>query len=126
MHLLFHPGGLRRWLVNWDEVSRVVMARLVHEAESDGLGEEVRPLVDALMAYPDMPRAHREPSPAHASQVLIPVHLRKDGVELRMFTTVTTLGTPMDVTAQELRIECYYPADDATEAWLREPEAAEG
>jgi len=126
MHLVFHPGGLRRWLVNWDEVSRVVMARLVHEAEDDVLGEELRPLVEALMSYPDMPRAHREPSPAHASQVLVPVHLRKDGVELRMFTTVTTLGTPLDITAQELRIECYYPADDATEAWLREREAADG
>lgn len=121
MHLLFHPAGLRRWVVNWDELSRVVMARLVHEAQDDVLGEELRPLVDALMAYPDMPKTHREPSPAHASQVLIPVHTCHEGVELRMFTTVTTLGTPMDITAQELRIECYYPADDATEAWMREP-----
>lgn len=119
MHMLFHPGGLRRYVVNWEEVSRVVMARLHHEAHEDALGEELRPLVDALMAYPDMPQAFREPSPAHASQVLIPVHTRHEGVELRMFTTVTTLGTPMDITAQELRIECYYPADDASEAWLR-------
>jgi transcriptional regulator with XRE-family HTH domain len=124
MHLVFHPGGLRHWVVNWDEVSRVIMARLVHEAGAEALGEEVRPLVDALMAYPDMPRAHREPSPAHASQVLVPVHLRYEGVELRMFTTVTTLGTPLDITAQELRIECYYPEDDATEAWFRAAEDA--
>lgn len=126
MHLLFHPGGLRRWVVNWDEVSRVIMARLVHETEAEALGGEVRPLVDALMTYPDMPRAHREPSPAHASQVLVPVHLRHEDVDLRMFTTITTLGTPLDITAQELRIECYYPADDGTEAWLREREAEEG
>jgi transcriptional regulator with XRE-family HTH domain len=119
MHMLFHPGGLRRYVVNWEEVSRVVMARLLHEAQHDAQGEELRPLVDALMAYPDMPKSHREPSPAHASQVLIPVHTRHAGVELRMFTTVTTLGTPLDITAQELRIECYYPADDATETWLR-------
>lgn len=120
MHMLFHPGGLRRYVVNWDELSRVAMARLLHEAHADALGEELQPLVDALMAYPDMPQAYREPSPAHASQVLVPVHTRHEGVELRMFTTVTTLGTPLDITAQELRIECYYPADDATEAWLRE------
>jgi transcriptional regulator with XRE-family HTH domain len=126
MHMLFHPGGLRRYVVNWEDVSRVVMARLLHEAQHDAQGEELRSLVDALMAHPDMPRAHREPSPAHASQVLILVHLRHEDVELRMFTTVTTLGTPMDITAQELRIECYYPADDATEAWLRAGEAAEG
>jgi hypothetical protein len=50
--------------------------------------------------------------------VLIPVHTRHDGVELRLFTTVSSLGTPIDITAPELRIECYYPADDATEAWF--------
>jgi hypothetical protein len=48
------------------------------------------------------------------------VHLRRGEVSLRLFTTLTTLGTPTDVTAQELRIESYFPADDATERWIRE------
>lgn len=33
---------------------------------------------------------------------------------------ITTLGTPLDVTAEELRIESYFPADDASERLLRE------
>lgn len=118
MHMLFHPTGLRRYVVNWEEVARVIMARLLREAQEDALGEELRPLVSALMAYPDMPRSYAEPSPVDASQVLVPVHTRHEGIELRLFTTVTSLGTPMDITAQELRIECYYPADEATEAWF--------
>jgi hypothetical protein len=32
---------------------------------------------------------------------------------------VTTLGTPQDVTLQELRIECFFPADDDTAAEAR-------
>lgn len=122
MHMLFHPLGLRRYVVNWDEVARVVMARLMREAQEDALREDIAPLVDALMGYPQMPRAYREPSPVDASRVMVPVHTRNEGVDLRLFTTVTTLGTPVDVTAQELRIECYYPADDATERWF-EPSA---
>jgi hypothetical protein len=35
-------------------------------------------------------------------------------VSLRLFTTIATLGTPHDVTLQEIRIECFFPIDDAT------------
>ena len=39
----------------------------------------------------------------------------KDGLELSLFSTVTTVGTPRDITVQELRIECFIPTDDASE-----------
>ncbi|MBK9036763.1 MAG: hypothetical protein IPL61_36860 [Myxococcales bacterium] len=42
-------------------------------------------------------------------------HLRRGPIELRLFTMVTTLGAPLDVTAEELRIESCSPADDASE-----------
>lgn len=49
-----------------------------------------------------------------------PIHIRKDGLELRIFSTIMTLGTPRDVTLQELRIETFFPADDASErSWRR-------
>jgi hypothetical protein len=35
------------------------------------------------------------------------------------FSTVTTLGTPLDVTLQELRIECFFPANEETAAAAR-------
>jgi hypothetical protein len=42
---------------------------------------------------------------------------------VKLFSTLTTLGTPMDVAAQELRIESYVPADEATGDWLRKTAA---
>ena len=36
------------------------------------------------------------------------------------FTVAATLGTPYDVTLQELRLELFYPADVASEALLRQ------
>ena len=48
----------------------------------------------------------------------LPVHVRKDDMELRFFTTLTALGTPLDVTAQEVHIESYFPADEATERFV--------
>ena len=51
-------------------------------------------------------------------------HLEKLGIrtetfELRLFSTIMTLGTPRDVTLQELRIETFFPADAASEAAWR-------
>ena len=40
---------------------------------------------------------------------------RKDGRSFRYFSAVTTLGTPQDVTLQEIRIEAFFPADETTE-----------
>ena len=59
-----------------------------------------------------------------SSPRLLPVALAlglraEDGAEVRFFTTLTTLGTPLDVTAEELRIESYFPLADATDAFLR-------
>jgi hypothetical protein len=47
------------------------------------------------------------------------MHFRKGDVSLQLFTTIATLGTPQDVTLQELRIECFFPVNDATAATLR-------
>jgi hypothetical protein len=40
-------------------------------------------------------------------------------VELRFFSTISTFGTPHDVTLDELRIECMFPGDDATAEFCR-------
>lgn len=47
---------------------------------------------------------------------VLPVALHAGRFRASLFSTLTTLGIPQDVTLQELRIECFYPADDATKA----------
>ena len=46
---------------------------------------------------------------------LLPVEFRKGDLALRYFSALTSLGTPHDITLQELRIEAFFPADEATE-----------
>lgn len=81
-------------------------------------------LLEALRAYPGVPSAMMEVDLANAPRVCVTVALNKDGVRLELFSTLTTLGTPMDVTAQELRIESYFPANEATGEWLRKSAAS--
>jgi hypothetical protein len=46
---------------------------------------------------------------------VIPVSFEKHGLQFNFFSAVTTLGTPQDVTLQEIRIECFFPLDSSTE-----------
>ena len=113
----FDPGGFRRWLVNWDAVAAWTLHRVEREALATG-DREALALRDELLAMPGV-----DPSWARADwrvpgELLLPLHVRKDGVELRVFTALTTFGTPLDVTVSELRVECYFPADDPTRAVL--------
>jgi hypothetical protein len=50
--------------------------------------------------------------------ILIPVKLQRDALLLELFTTITTLGTPLDITLQELRIETLFPANERSRAAL--------
>ena len=45
--------------------------------------------------------------------------MQKDDTHLSFFTTLTTLGTPYDITLHELRIESFFPADESTDTSLR-------
>ncbi|WP_369230638.1 helix-turn-helix domain-containing protein [Streptomyces sp. R21] len=55
------------------------------------------------------------------SDVVIPMVLRIGGRELRLFSTITTFGTPMDITLDEVAIESYYPADAESAAYFEGP-----
>ena len=56
---------------------------------------------------------HRPTRPTLVPRV-IPVRFAKDQYVFNFFSTVTVLGTPQDVTLQELRIECFFPSDAST------------
>lgn len=124
MHALFHPRGVRPYVANWDEVAGFLIDRLYRESILEPETSESRKLLDALLTYPGVPARMREIDLAAAPRVCIAVDLEKDDTRLALFSTLTTLGTPLDVTAQELRIESYFPADPATADWLQKAAAS--
>jgi hypothetical protein len=50
---------------------------------------------------------------------VLPLEIRKDSLRISLFSVIATFGTAQDITADELRIETLYPADDATRALLQ-------
>jgi transcriptional regulator with XRE-family HTH domain len=114
LRLVFHPQALRPHIENWEAVAEVLIQRVHREAVGGTLPEDVRKLVAEVTGYPDVPRRWARPDLAADLLPIIPVCFARDGRRFSYFSTVTTLGTPIDVTAQELRIECFFPIDDDT------------
>jgi transcriptional regulator with XRE-family HTH domain len=114
-----HAGALQPYIVNWDDVAGTLVARLHREIAARPADDALAKLLAAVLAQPNVPGEWRVPAPGRAAAPFVTVHLRKPGLELRLFTMLASIGTPLDVTAEELHIEMYFPADDATEALLR-------
>lgn len=115
LHLIFDPAGLRPFIANWPEAIRGLLARVHREALGRVIDAKTKSLLEELSRYPGVDPHWRAPMPADALP-MIPLAFAKGGVTLNYFSMVTTVGTPQALAAEELRIECLFPADEPTEA----------
>ena len=115
MRASLHPDGLAPRIANLGQWKAHLMRRLAREATVTG-DPALRTLYDELDAYP-APEHHEDPGAA--GDVVVPMRLLIPGGELRFFSTVTTFGTPVDITVEELSIEAFFPGNRSTAEYLR-------
>jgi transcriptional regulator with XRE-family HTH domain len=114
LRLMFHPEALRPFVANWLEVAETLYRRAHREAVGGVPDASLKHVLADIMSYPDVPQTWRSSDPSSSLLPIVPVTFRRAGRTFNFFSTVTTLGTPQDVTVQEIRIECFFPVDDAT------------
>jgi transcriptional regulator with XRE-family HTH domain len=114
LRMLFDPGGFRPHIANWEVVARALLARARREA-AWSQDPVLRELLENVLAFPGVPTDWREPELEATMAMVIPLELRVPQGTLRLFSTITTLGTPQDITLQELRIESFHAADSESE-----------
>jgi len=115
---LVAPDVLRPYLANWVEVVRYFIRSVEADAAADGTAETAA-LLERLLGYEGVRDAMRERASGDAGGPVLPMHFQKGDVVLKLFTTIATLGTPRDITLQELRVECFFPMDAETATVLR-------
>lgn len=114
---VFDPNDLRGALSNWAEVANDLLAHL-HNLVASSPGDTVaRELLDEVLSYPGVPVRWRQRDLSTAPTPLLTTVFHRDGKEIRFFSTITTFGTPRDVTLDELHVESCFPMDDATAAF---------
>ena len=116
LHLMFDPAGMRPFINDWETVSRSLIQRVRREAIGHVLDDRTRELLDALFAYPGVPSATNEQRHDIADLPMIPLSFVRGDLVLNYFSMVATIGAPRTIAAQELRVECLFPADESTDA----------
>lgn len=114
LHQVFDPEDFRPVIVNWQEVAGRFIRLLHEEILATPFDPAPRELLSAIMAYRDVPAHWRHRDPGSEPSPIINLVFRSNEGELRFFETITTFAGPRDVTLDELRIECTFPADDKT------------
>ncbi|MFT5358290.1 MAG: transcriptional regulator with XRE-family HTH domain [Polyangiales bacterium] len=118
VRLLLHPAGLRERCVNWSTLARDMVCRL-HREVAVTHDRRLASLLDEVLAYEGVPKDWRRFDIEAPQELLLPMHVRHRGFDLRLYTAITTLGSAQDISLQELRIETFFPADAKSDAQLR-------
>ena len=116
MRMFLAPDELKPFVENWPIVAAALLARARHEAMAAPLDEALQSTWRELMRLPELPAPATEDNSVPGP--LCEVRLRKGDVGIGLIGAVLTLGTPQDVTLQELRVEMFMHADAASEATL--------
>ena len=113
-----HPDGLAKRTKNLAEFSEHLLIRLQRQLAVSP-DADLQALYDEVQTYPGV--SLESPVVTDPTTLLfVPlVYEAPNGRELRLFSTLATFGTALDITLAELSIESFFPADPATEAYFR-------
>jgi transcriptional regulator with XRE-family HTH domain len=120
--LSLHPEGIAAVTTNFPEWARYLLSqlrRLVVATADEGLAGLEREVHGYSNVAELLNGEAIDGFDEQGPHLLVPCRLMIDGLELSLFTTLTTFGTPQDITLDELAVELFFPADDATESVLR-------
>jgi len=117
--LTLHPDGMSRHIENLDEWGTHLLGTLARQVAATR-DQGLRELLEEVSAYPNV--VHLEQSwraRDRAPAVVVPLRLRTGDSLQSWFSTNTTIGTPVDITLDELHVELFHPADEATARLVR-------
>lgn len=116
MRVTLHSRGLKPYIANWGEFAAYFVHQLAQELATNPYNSEARELLDEIRDYPDMPDPHIAP---RGYRPFLSLELEKGETRFEFFSMISTFGTPLDVTLQEIRIETFFPGNEQTEQAIR-------
>ena len=121
--ITLHPEGMSRRVENFDEWAHLLLVTLDRQVAVTR-DPRLRALLDEVSAYPTVQALGGSwKTRSSVPTVLVPMWLRlgdDDSTPVQSwFSTNTSIGTPVDITLEELHVELFHPADEATAEMVR-------
>lgn len=119
MRLTLHPHGMQPLVRNWQQTATILLTRLQREVTANPSDAGLRVLFADLCSLPGIPSDWRRTTWNVTPPPVLALELgQKGSPSLKLFSMVSTFGTAMDVTADELRLELFFPEDESTAKFL--------
>lgn len=124
IEILLNPEGFRSFLENWEEVAVWSIRRLRAEAMLEVGGTLASDMLKKMLLLPGVAEIAQASNADRELPPTLVLRFRKGDIRLALFTMIATIGTPLDVSLQNLRLELFFPADDATANWFTQAAAS--
>lgn len=111
--LIFDPALARGAFRDWPVTARRVLGRLQRELLRTG-DERYSVLLDRALQYPGVEPGWRHPDDSDRVDATLEIRLQQGDLNLGFLTTLTSFTSPGTVSLEELRLESYFPLDEAT------------
>ncbi|MFK7915215.1 MAG: helix-turn-helix domain-containing protein [Pseudomonadales bacterium] len=118
VRLCMEDDGLKPFIENWDEVAYSFLQRARAALLANPLDSAAKQLVDYLEQHPSAPAAWHAPIWNEPTAPALGIRLRKGAQRFSLFSMMAHFGAPQQITAQELSVELFFPADQTTEQAL--------
>ena len=117
MLALLDEQGLKPFLEDWDNLACHMLQRVHQEHLAGPYRDQNCELLDQALALPGIPQDWKYRIVDGLDKPVVSFTIRLNDIRLNMFSTIATIGTPLDITAQNIRIEHFFPADEDTKAY---------
>ncbi len=111
LRLTLHPDGPAQFLVNFEQVARATIQRAIREAPDH---PRLRALLGELAGFPNIQPGWLAPAWVQREAPIVFEHYQANGLKIKIFAMITTIGGHADITSGGLRIESYFPFDEPT------------
>lgn len=118
VRLCLAEAGLKPYIVNWEELTASFLTRARRALLVNPRDPHLPTLIREISEHPEAPSNWRRPDWTTLPEPALTMTMAKDGVTYRLFTMLAHFGAAQSVTLEELSVETFFPADEATRAHL--------
>jgi hypothetical protein len=113
-----HPAGLAGRTLNFASWSAHLLRQLHRLTPGN---DELAALAAEIATWPAIPPRSTwgQAAPDDEPDPVMTWQIRLDGRDYSMYSVMSAFGTPADITLSELTIELFFPANQATQDYLR-------